>query len=75
MYCNYETNELLSDIIMEGPPEFKQYDLFAWFGTEEDRELFYIGNIKDVYEQYENHSVYFVDVSTKEMWLSGVFEE
>lgn len=64
-------SKTLEDVILEGLPSYKEYGLFVWESADDDADLVWIGDLPQVYEEYAQYNVYFVDEEQEEIWLEG----
>lgn len=61
--------------VIESYPEYKNYNLFVWDSDQVDSELFDLGNLQDVYDQYKNCYVFLTDEDMESVWLEGTLED
>lgn len=61
--------------VIESYPEYFNYGLYVWDSDEADSELFYLGEIPQVYEQYKDNYVFFTDEDEQCVWLEGTVDE
>lgn len=61
--------------VIESYPEYYNYGLYVWDSDEPDSELFYLGEIPQVYEQYKDNYVFFTDEDEECVWLEGTVDE
>ena len=73
----YDCYNTIEDIILEGPPKYNSFDLFAWDEDpcKDDAELVYVGSIANYYEEYKHYYISYIDEEVDEMWLAGTLEE
>ena len=68
-------NQTLAEVILEGPPEYKTYDLFIWETNpeiDETAQLRWVGTVSDCYFEYENFEVGFLFEEDQQIWLADV---
>lgn len=65
----------LNDAIIEGRPEYKNFDLFGLVNEGRYKHFVWLGNIADVFYDYEDCEVEAINNFTKEIRLKDVIEE
>lgn len=65
----------LEDAIIQGRPEYKNFDLFGLVKQGEYTQFVWLGNVDKVYDCYQDQEVEAINNFTKEIRLKNIVEE
>lgn len=65
----------LEDVIIQGRPEYKTFDLFGLVNQGGYTHFVWLGNVDKVYDCYQDQEVEAINNFTKEIRLKNIIEE
>ena len=61
--------------VIDAYPDYYNYDLYVWDSDNIDSELYFLGAIPQVYNQYKDNYVFFTDEEQESVWLEGTVDD
>lgn len=61
--------------VIDSYPQYLNYDLYIWDNTVEENELYFLGKVEQVYDQYEHNYVFLTDENEEQVWLEGTIKD